>query len=251
MCEHAGTASLTGRLPQPGAALAAGAAPPAKKTRRKLWELPENLHCPVIGTCLEVNELRQIARRCGYAYQAPPTDYDLHVSFVSLAQHRNALSLAAHKALDKRYAGTIRRYARARSATELGVLWSQALARGDVPGALWAIVTHPRQDAELLRRVREQVHMLSHQIGAGQRADLQRLTEAEAELQTLRHDFDQLLQRSRLQLDERERRICELETANQEAAMAQHRLAAREQTLRSRLDALQAMAPPTRLATLL
>lgn len=29
-----------------------------KRSRRKLWELPHNWHCPIIGSCLPVAEMR-------------------------------------------------------------------------------------------------------------------------------------------------------------------------------------------------
>jgi uncharacterized iron-regulated protein len=67
-----------------------------KKTRRKLWELSHKLHCPVIGTCLEVAELRKIVRNLGIEQGSVLTDYDVHVSFVSAADTKNLLSLSVH-----------------------------------------------------------------------------------------------------------------------------------------------------------
>ena len=31
--------------------------------RRKLWEIGNKYHCPIVGTCLTVDELRKLARR--------------------------------------------------------------------------------------------------------------------------------------------------------------------------------------------
>lgn len=182
-----------------------------RKTRRKLWELAHKLHCPVIGTCLNTDELRRIARKAGVRSDGELSDYDVHVSFVSAADDRNVLSLAAHKALEKKYAAHVRRFSRAKTTAEVNALWEEGLARGEVPGALWAALTHPACDNALKVRAFEEVHMLSHQIGAGQRADLKRLTEAEAELGKLERDFDAAQRRQRRQLEDREQRILELE----------------------------------------
>jgi hypothetical protein len=190
---------------------------PDKKTRRKLWELSHKLHCPVIGTCLDTSELRRIARNAGLAPPGPLSDYEVHVSFVAAMEHRNPLSLATHKALEKKYAAHVRRCSKAKSTDQLADLWADALTRGDVPGALWAVLTHPRCDNDLKARLFEEVHMLSHQIGAGQRADLRRLAESEAKVDALQRDFDNLSRRSRQQLESREQRIVELEKQLQQS----------------------------------
>ncbi len=188
-----------------------------RKTRRKLWELAHKLHCPVIGTCLDTDELRQIARKAGAKPSGVLTDYDVHLSFVSAADDKNPLSLAAHKALDKKYASQVKRFSRAKTLEQLTELWEEGLARGEAPSALWATLTHPACDDALKARTFEEIHMLSHQIGAGQRADLKRLKEAEAELQTLQRDFDAAQKRHWCQLEEREHRISVLERELNEA----------------------------------
>ncbi|NCA68806.1 MAG: DUF2325 domain-containing protein [Sphingobacteriia bacterium] len=208
--------------------------------RRKLWEVPHKYHCPVIGTCLDVGDLRRIASRFTWNHQgrhpARPSEYEIHVGFVAAAEERNLLSLATHKLLEKRYAGMVRRFAKARSTAELITLWDQALGAGECPGALWACMTHPRADAVVMSRVYEDVHMLSHQIGAGQRADLKALTETRQELARLRHDFDALQGRTRVQAEAREQEIAELTGRLARSEAERERLRAIEQSLREHLE---------------
>jgi hypothetical protein len=214
-------------------------APGLKSSRRKLWELPHKLHCPVIGTCLDFAQLQKLAQKAGYKWDAPISEYDLHVSFVGNAEEKNNLSVATHKALDKKYAGHVRRFAKAKTREQLGALWKQCVARGELPGAFWATVTHPRCDADLHTTAYEEVHMLSHQIGAGQRADLKRLTDSETELAALKRDYDALYLRTQQQLVDRERRIHGLETTNLEQADEHRRQSALIEELRKELDALK------------
>ena len=143
--------------------------PLPKTGRRKLWNIPHKYHCPVIGTCLGVDELRRIASRLVLRGDAPTTDYDIHVTFVGAADTKNAISLATHKALERKYQSVVMRFARVREPDALYILWSEFLARGEVPGAFWALMTHPKADPSLLNQAYEEVHMLSHQVGAGQR----------------------------------------------------------------------------------
>jgi hypothetical protein len=51
--------------------------------------------------------------------------------------------------------------------------------QGDVPGAYWAVLTHPATTEDLVKRVFGDVHMLSHLVGAANRADIRRLRQLE------------------------------------------------------------------------
>jgi hypothetical protein len=57
---------------------------------------------------------------------------------------------------------------------------------GDIPGAYWAVLTHPAATEDLVRDVFGEVHMLSHLVGAANRADIRRLSQLEAENAALR-----------------------------------------------------------------
>ena len=218
--------------------------------RRKLWDVPHKYHCPIIGTCLTVDELRRIADRTAQRPDTPLSEFDIHVSFVAAAAEKNPLSLATHKILEKKFAASVRRYTKARDADALLTLWSESLATGDVPGGFWALMTHPRADQRVMTRAYEEIHMLSHQIGAGQRADLKRLTETRTQLERLQRDFDQLHTRTRQQADLREARISTLETAlaRRESDYAESR--AQEQALREQLDVMKGSSHHERIKAL-
>ena len=66
------------------------------------------------------------------------------------------------------------------------VLWQDAMAQGDVPGAYWALMTHPASTFDLRTLAFGDVHMLSHLVGASNRADLRRLAALEQEVTQLR-----------------------------------------------------------------
>jgi hypothetical protein len=192
---------------------------------RKLWQLPSRLHCPVIGTCVDAAELRRIATRAGADVPPGLSDYDVHSSFVASSSERCVLSLALQKALEKRYAGAVGRFARARDAAELARLWQAALDDGDVAAGLWATLTHRRCNTDLEQAVYEQVHMLSHQVGAGQRAGLERLARAERERDMARQVLADERARLRRKLEARDRRIATLQAAHGQAEKQRRELA--------------------------
>jgi hypothetical protein len=201
---------------------------PPRGGRRKLWDIPGMYHCPVIGTCLEISELRRIAAQTGLQADAPLSDYDMHAVFVSAAGEKSPLSIATQKALQKKYTSAVRRFAKVRDAASLTTLWRESLTTGEVPGALWALMTHALADEQLLTLVYKDVHMLSHQIGASQRADLERLARIRNELTALRARHEKATSCHRRDQEDKVRRIQALENHLRET-----------QTLRTQLAALQ------------
>jgi hypothetical protein len=183
--------------------------PPVRKAR-KLWELKRSLYCPVIGTCLDIDAWRRLARARGFAVE-DMSDYEVHIHFVGACGERNASSLAAQKALDRAHQSLLRRFARARSREDLEALWQQVLDEGEVPGGFWALVTHPLSDAGLTNRAYEDIHMLSHQIGAGQRADLKKLQYTRVALERLRKESSEQQNRHLQALEQRDRRLATLQ----------------------------------------
>jgi len=200
--------------------------------RRKLWEIALRYHCPIVGTCLSVEELRKLARRAGLEGCDSESDYTLHSTAVGLARERNELSELMQKLLERKFAAVVRRSAPAKSGDELLSWWREALARGEAAGALWAVMSHGRATEEIAHLVYEDIHMLSHQVGAASHADLSelsRLRRVEAEL-TLKLDRQQ--ERHAAQLAEKEEDLRNLGQRIGDAREIERSLRAAEATLR-------------------
>ena len=169
-------------LPGSTAAQSAAAAP----RRAKLAELDANLHCSIIGTCLTTGELRKLVPRYAPLLdRKTASDLDIHHTAVELSMQGEAAAKELHKALDTRHALAIKRFKPA-DEPALARLWAEALAHGDVPGAYWALLTHPLCSFDLRRQAFGDVHMLSHLVGASNRADLRRLNALEDDHARLR-----------------------------------------------------------------
>jgi hypothetical protein len=166
------------------------AAPPATPGRKRIWELSHTLHCSIVGTCLSTADLRQLLGKFDVGNGPALSDHDLHKYGVSIAGQRDKGGKLLHKLLDKRHAAAIAQLGKARSEAELARLWGEAVGRGEIPGAYWAVLTHPACGDALLRRAFGEVHMLSHLVGAANRADIRRLREIEAENAELRQKVE-------------------------------------------------------------
>ncbi len=183
-------------------------APP--RGRLKLWELPEVVHCSVIGTCLSVAELRAAMTRLGLAAPSA-SDHDLHARAVGLAGRQGVGAKLLGKILDERWRLAIARFDRAADEAALRDLWREARRRGDIPGAYWATLTHPATTAVLSNEVFGDVHMLSHLLGAANRADIQRLTALEEQNLELQTRLERERARLHAAISSRDARIAALE----------------------------------------
>ncbi len=157
----------------------AGMPPPTRQAlprRRKLWDIAGKYHCPLIGTCLSVEELRRLARRAGLEGWDSESDYALHSTAVGLARDRNDFSELMQKHLELKFTLTLRRMGRIKSADGLLCAWRSALTRGEeLAGMLWAALSHACVNEQAAHLIYEDIHMLSHQSGAANRADLNEL----------------------------------------------------------------------------
>ncbi|MFT3848559.1 MAG: DUF2325 domain-containing protein [Propionivibrio sp.] len=161
-----------------------------RKKRAKLWELLDKNHCPVVGTCLPIAELRKIAHRF-FSSVDPENDYAMHVAAVNHAKQRNPASETMQRYLDNKYRLTILAFDRAQTDADVEALWREFYERGEVASALWAAVTHKAILARTEQRILADIHMLSHQVGAGLAADSRRLAYLEKENAALKSALEQ------------------------------------------------------------
>jgi hypothetical protein len=155
------------------------------RRRTQISDLHQSLHCSIIGTCLSSAELRRLLVRLQVQGADAADDHDLHVMGVLLAGRSKAGAKHLQKALDRRHQPSLNQFAKAKDAAAVAGLWEEALGRGDIPGAYWALLTHPAATETMVKEVFGKVHMLSHLVGAANRADIRRLRQLEEDNATL------------------------------------------------------------------
>ena len=236
MCEH--EQSLGSKEPN----TAAVQPPVCGSKRRRLWELPTESHCSLVGVCMPIGNLRQIvAKTLGGKLVAD--DYELHSGVVSECETRNRISECLQRALEQRHANAVRKFRSAKSRDAVLMLWREAVDDGDISGAFWAALTHAWCDESLERLLCRELHMLQHQAGAHARADLRRMSELIDENAALGHELARVQQRSTRLLCDKVTRIEQLEA---ELIRVRAQLSAAEtdrDEARTALDTLRATIP--------
>src|SRR5262245_34888711 len=155
------------------------------RQRTRIWDLHHSLHCSIVGTCLTTGELRRLLVRFNVE-GASAADDQPGVLIAGEPKAANHLQ----KALDRTHRLAINQFAKADGEAALAALWDDAVKRGDIPGAYWAVLTHPAATDALAKRVFGEVHMLSHLVGAANRADIRRLRQLEQDNAALAAKLD-------------------------------------------------------------
>jgi hypothetical protein len=179
----------------------------APKRRTNLWDMHQSVHCSIVGTCLSGGELRRLMVKLGVQGAEAADDHTLHKQAVALAGRSQDGGKLIQKALDRRHETPIRQCAKIKDEPGLIAYWDAALKRGDVPGAYWAVLSHPAASDALMRRAFGDVHMLSHMVGAANRADLRRLCQLEEENARLAAQLERQQQQLRDGFVTREKKI--------------------------------------------
>ena len=95
---------------------------PGGSRRRRLWELPSQALCPVIGVCLPIPLLRRrFDKRLGGMSQR--NDYELHCGAINECNRRTPMAEALQKELDQRYLRALREAARCKTTLALRAWW--------------------------------------------------------------------------------------------------------------------------------
>jgi hypothetical protein len=208
--------------------------------RKKLREIQASYHCAIVGTCLPIGELRRLARRAGLEQCNSESDYELHHATVGLARQRNALSQLVQKELKDRFALAVKHFAHSKTENEIRRLWKEALSHGEVPGALWALMSHAHATESVLDLACQDIHMLSHQVGAASRADLRRLSTLQREAESLRARLERERTKFAAKLAEKDHALA---TLAQRAAMVSE-LGSQLRTTEARLRELESAEVP-------
>lgn len=196
------------------------------RRRARLWEIDSQWHCTIIGTCLSLGELKAAASRLGVQMRsAKPSAYEIHTGMIHLASREKLVGKALTKLLDRKHAAAINRAKSLDGEETLTVMWEDALAKGDVASACWAVMSHPDATEGLRNRIFGDVHMLSHQVGAAARADLKSIHQLEREKAELEAKVARQQERLKTEIGRRNTEIRDLRQLLDQEASESRRLA--------------------------
>lgn len=183
---------------------------PDGKRRWAIWEVPGNLQCSIIGTCLAQSEILKLARKLDLQIEPGTADYDIHAYFVREASQYGKTSRLIQKELERRFSGMVRRVGRLSKEAELVALWEGAYESGQIPGAYWALLTHTHVPPDLRKRAFGEVHMLSHILGRTTHQAALKASDLGSRLEELEDKLLREADRQKRAIERRDRQIAAL-----------------------------------------
>ena len=210
--------------------------------RRRLWELDHSCHCPLVGVSLPMDTLRRLVNKA-LGGSAVANDYEVHAGAVSECARRCKLAELMQAELDTRYLREILAFRVAKSALAVAELWIAALKAGDVAGAFWAALSHPRCDSTLQEALCRDLHMFQHQAGAGVRLEIARFNALADENAVLARELGKVQERITRAMAEKTGEIDRLQSRLVQARAEAIAKDSQISFLTHDLDALRATVP--------
>ncbi len=191
------------------------------RERLNYWEISCYLSCPVIGTCLSVNEQKKILKRARINPD-DHCDYEIHEKLVESCKAESPLSRRIHRYLDGKYRNLVAEIGLC-TREEFFARWKEGLKDGDVEGLLWVGATNPRLSERATNQLFTDMHMLMHLQGNEMRRERQRASRLKTKNQQLTVKLREAQKRARQSaqaLSHADKELVELErklqTAQQE-----------------------------------
>ncbi|MFP4388311.1 MAG: DUF2325 domain-containing protein [Desulfococcaceae bacterium] len=213
-------------LSEMAAAEAADKPPPHEPGPRylRLWELPQNLRCPVVGTCIRDRELRKILTKSGFRAKQY-SSFQLHVQVMNRMEDENPISRKVDAALRRKFRESIAEFGEMAEDDFLS-LWRERLNGGETDFVDLFYVSSIRTDFSdgAAMEIYGDIHMMGHAqtrkaVSAGQKLaeERQRADQAEARWQKERERSQCLKEKNQAlnaELREAHARITELSFSN-------------------------------------
>lgn len=179
--------------------------------RWKIWEIPQIFHCTLVGICLDASDVRQLISTMNLVLPPDASEYFLHSVIVKLSNERSTRGRLIHDCIDKKFNDSVILFSSASEEQELLKRWEECLQNGNIPGPYWALMTHPSVTPKLRECAFGDIHMLSHYMVSMRGMPAKKLQELESRLAQSEQEKNQLLEKSKKQLAQRDARIAELE----------------------------------------
>jgi hypothetical protein len=106
-----------------------------------VWRIHAYLKCPVIGTCLTLEEQKKILKKTGHPVKGM-SHYEIHATLISSLSDKNRLSVRIEALLNRKFKKQISEYLEIDKPLFLDI-WKAYLEKGEIAGLLWVAAIRP------------------------------------------------------------------------------------------------------------
>ena len=129
-------------------------------SRHRSWMIHRYFKCPVVGTCLSLEEQKKILKKMGYSIKNRSA-HEIHGIFVHSLSDKNALSTRIDAYLHRKFKHEISKFFSFDRSLFLDA-WKTNFQKGEIAGLLWVAATRPDLKAEDIKSIFGDVHMQMH-----------------------------------------------------------------------------------------
>jgi hypothetical protein len=171
--------------------------------RLKPWDIDDSLKCPVIGTCLDIAEQKQILKKEGISIKNK-SDFEVHEIIVGSSESDSRLSRRIDSWLNRKFKKEITAFSELEE-DEFIQLWKSRLKAGEIEGILWVAATKPDISSKAMRVIFGDIHMEMHLNARRNREKRQKLDYQQEKNHILHRRFTEATKTKRFLSKENER----------------------------------------------
>jgi hypothetical protein len=151
--------------------------------------------CPVIGTCLSLEEQKKILKKAGYSTKKLSA-FKIHHTLVDSLENENVISTRIDTYLNKKFHGEISEYLHLEESAFLKE-WRDHFKKGLIEGIFWVAATRSDLSSSAVMSVFGDIHMQMHLNSEKSRKERQHLTYQKEENRKLGHRLKEAIQINR------------------------------------------------------
>jgi hypothetical protein len=192
-----------------------------KPFRLKLWEINDSFKCPVIGTCLDITEQKQILKKEGISVKNK-SDFEIHEIIVGSSESEDCLSRRIDSWLNRKFKKEITAFSKLKE-NEFIQLWKSRLKDGKIEGILWIAATRSDLPSKAMREIFGDIHMEMHLNARKNREKRQKLDYQQEKNHVLAQRLKEAAKTKRILTKENERLKKEFSNLCQVSALLENK----------------------------
>ena len=127
---------------------------------RPIWKIDRHFKCPVIGTCLSLQEVKRILKKTGTSIKHLNA-YEIHRTVMENMGNENKVSRKVDVYLKHKFGKELSEFA-SLDRSEFEAAWRLYFEKGEISALLWIAASRSDLSASFLQQVFGDIHMVSH-----------------------------------------------------------------------------------------
>ena len=174
-----------------------------RTSQQKSWMINLSFKCPVIGTCLSLDEQKKILKKTGYSTKNL-SPYKLHQILVESLENENDISIRIDAYLNRKFHREISKYLYLEESAFLKE-WKAHFEKGLIEGLFWVAATRADLSLSAIWSIFGDIHMQMHFNSEQNRKERQNLAYQMEENRKISQRLEKIIQINRGIKKEKER----------------------------------------------